>query len=207
LIQNGPDPRGSGPFCFPGTMYDDEDDELEPLGWVPLEGRGSLPFALVHGESLVAAASWAVGEAGIQLVDASVDHETVRRSGRPLVIHEPLCPLAPASFLLDALALAISTGQVVVGYRPVTDTVKVREGGILGETVDRSGLRAVATPVVLPAEVLAALDVLDMADLPALVARLAARAPVTWLEAPPLARRITDESDLRILEALSRSFA
>lgn len=188
-------------------MYDDEDDALEPLGWVPLDGRGSLPFALVHGESLVAAASWAVGEAGIQLVDASVSHETVRRSGRPLLIHEPLCPLAPASLLVDALALAETTGQVVVGYRPVTDTVKVREGGRLGETVDRAGLRSVATPVVIPAAVLADLDALDMTDLAVLVDRLASRSPITWIEVPPLARRIVDEADLRILEALSSSLA
>ena len=32
------------------------DENPDPLGVVPIDGRGSLPFALVHGESLVAVA-------------------------------------------------------------------------------------------------------------------------------------------------------
>ena len=81
-------------------MVDDE----APLGWVPIGGRGSLPFALVHGESLVAAASWAVGEAGVQLFDATVSFEQVRAAGRDLLLHDPLCPLTPADFLAEAAA-------------------------------------------------------------------------------------------------------
>jgi 2-C-methyl-D-erythritol 4-phosphate cytidylyltransferase len=179
--------------------------EDEPLGWVPVEGRGSLPFALVHGESLVAAASWALGEAGVALFDASVTFAQVRRSGRALVLHDPLCPLTPVSFLVDAVAHSERDDAVVVGYRPVTDTVKHAADDRLGETVDRSTLRAVASPVVLPAAVLAELDRLDTSDFPALVASLAGRAEVVWLEAPPLARRVRDEDDLVDLEALSRA--
>lgn len=178
---------------------------MQVLGWVPLDGRGSLPFALVHGESLVAAASWAVGESGVRLFDASVTFDQVRESGLPLLVHDPLCPLTPADFLAAAAALCVESGTVVVGYRPVTDTVKRRAGGSLGETVDRSGLRAVASPVVVPAAVLAGLDGLDTADLPRLVAELATLGEVTWLEAPPVGRRIVDEADLQVLEALSRS--
>jgi 2-C-methyl-D-erythritol 4-phosphate cytidylyltransferase len=180
-------------------------DEDEPLGWVPVEGRGSLPFALVHGESLVAAASWALGEAGIVLFDASVTFDQVRRSGRALVLHEPLCPLTPVSFLEEAVARGEETGAVVVGFRPVTDTVKHAGDDRLGETVDRSALRSVASPVVVPAAVLADLDRLDASDFPTLVATLAARAEIVWLEAPPLARRVRDEDDLADLEALSRA--
>ncbi|MCZ4498990.1 MAG: hypothetical protein JWQ74_1543 [Marmoricola sp.] len=184
----------------------DEDEDIAPLGWVPLDGRGSLPFALVHGESLVAAASWALGEAGAQLFDASVSFETVRGSGRTLLLHDPLCPLAPADFLRGAADLCAETGRVVVGYRPVTDTVKVRDGDQLGATVDRAGLRATATPVVIPPGVLADLDTLETADFPALVAELALRGEIAWIEAPPLGRRIADEADLAVLEALSRSY-
>jgi 2-C-methyl-D-erythritol 4-phosphate cytidylyltransferase len=182
-----------------------DDDEVQALGWVPLEGRGSLPFALVHGESLVAAASWAVGEAGIQLFDASVSFAQVRASGRPLVLHDPLCPLTPADFLAAAVARCLAGGRVVVGYRPVTDTIKQRDGDLLGETVDRNGLRAVATPVVVPADVLAGLDGLDASDLPALVSRLAQDHELEWLEAPPVARRLSGSDDIPALEALSRS--
>ena len=39
--------------------------------------RGSLPFALVHGEPLVAAAAWAMGEAGVTLVDLGTGWEAV----------------------------------------------------------------------------------------------------------------------------------
>ena len=35
--------------------------------------RGSLPFALVHGEPLVACAAWALGEAGVHLVDLGTE--------------------------------------------------------------------------------------------------------------------------------------
>jgi 2-C-methyl-D-erythritol 4-phosphate cytidylyltransferase len=179
--------------------------EDEPLGWVPVEGRGSLPFALVHGESLVAAASWALGEAGVALFDASVTFDQVRESGRALVLHDPLCPLTPVEFLQAAVALCEQTGAVVVGFRPVTDTVKRVQGDILGETVDRTGLRVVTTPVVVPADVLATLDVLDASDFPALVAFLASRGEIEWLESPPLSRRVADVADLADLEALSRA--
>lgn len=180
-------------------------DDEQPLGWVPVESRGSLPFALVHGESLVAAASWALGEAGIALFDASVSFDQVRRSGRALVLHDPLCPLTPVDFLHDAVARCEETGAVVVGFRPVTDTVKRLHGDTLGETVDRTLLRAVTTPVVVPAEVLATLERLDASDFPALVAVLASRAEIEWLESPPLSRRVADVADIADLEALSRA--
>jgi 2-C-methyl-D-erythritol 4-phosphate cytidylyltransferase len=93
----------------------------------------------------------------------------------------------------------------VVGFRPVTDTVKRSDGDRLGATVDRTGLRAVTSPVVVPAAVLAGLDGLDTSDFAALVADLATRAEVVWLEAPPLSRRVRDEDDLADLEALSRA--
>jgi 2-C-methyl-D-erythritol 4-phosphate cytidylyltransferase len=185
----------------------DDDDEVQALGWVPLEGRASLPFALVHGESLVAAASWAVGEAGVQLFDASVKFSEIRSSGRPLLLHDPLCPLAPADFLAAAVALCLETDRTVVGFRPVTDTVKTVDGTLLGATLDRSGLRAVATPVVVPAGVLARLEALDASDFPALVAELAGYGEIAWIEAPALARRISSTEELVVLEALSRSLA
>jgi 2-C-methyl-D-erythritol 4-phosphate cytidylyltransferase len=153
----------------------------------------------------VAAASWALGEADVVLFDASVTFEQVRASGRALVLHDPLCPLTPVDFLREAVEVAAGSGTVVVGFRPVTDTVKQVSDDLLGATVDRAGLRAVASPVVVPAGVLARLDRLDADDFPALVAELAPVGEITWLEAPPLARRVRDEADLAVLEALSRA--
>jgi len=183
-------------------MYDDDSDRA--VGWVPLDGRGSTPFALLHGESLVAVASWALGEAGVELLDFTVGWADVQGLGAALVVHDPLCPGTPATFLAEAVSAAVDRDVVVVGIRPVTDTVKTVEGGVLGETVDRAELRAVTSPVVLPASVVATLagppPVGDLADL---VAFLRAGHDVLFLEAPPAGRRIVDESDLRLVEALA----
>jgi 2-C-methyl-D-erythritol 4-phosphate cytidylyltransferase len=187
------------------------DETAGPLGVVPLEGRGSLPYALVHGESLVAAASWALTTAGAELFDYDVPFEVVRASGRMLVVHDPLCPLTPAAFLEQAIAEAQHSGAVVVGVRPVTDTIKEYgaptasgQPGVLGATLDREQLICVTSPVVLPAAVVEALDGLDD-DLAVLVAGLAERFPVQYLQAPALGRRIVAVSDLEALAALSQA--
>ncbi len=188
------------------------DETPEPLGVVPTEGRGSLPFALVHGESLVAAASWALSTAGVRLFDFDVAFAQVREATDVLVVHDPLCPLTPASFIAEAVEECERTGAVVVGVRPVTDTVKEyaapagdEQQGRLGATVDRDELLCVTSPVVLPAEVLAALDGLDTDDLARLVDTLSRRFPVRFVTAPALGRRIVDEADLEVLAALSES--
>jgi 2-C-methyl-D-erythritol 4-phosphate cytidylyltransferase len=87
---------------------------------------------------------------------------------------------------------------------PVTDTVKAVRGEVVGQTVDREGLWVVTSPVVLPASLVAELDGWPATDdLVALVARLAERAEVRFLEAPPLARRVEDESAVVLLQALA----
>ncbi len=98
---------------------------------------------------------------------------------------------------------AEETGAVTVGVRSVTDTVKAYAGDRVGDTVDRSGLLQVVSPVVLPASVVAALDGLPSLDFAELVAALAERFPVETLEAPAEARRVAGEADLRVLEALT----
>jgi 2-C-methyl-D-erythritol 4-phosphate cytidylyltransferase len=174
------------------------------LGVVPVEGRGSLPFALLHGESLVAVASWALGETGAELLDFNTSWAAVQEREGLLVVHDPLCPATPVPFLSEAVAVAASRHSVVVGVRPVTDSVKVVEGDVVGETVDRDGLVAVASPLVLPPAVVAALpDWPSFDDLAALVGELRARFPVSFVEAPVLARRVVDESDVRLLEGLA----
>jgi 2-C-methyl-D-erythritol 4-phosphate cytidylyltransferase len=119
-----------------------------------------------------------------------------------LVVHDPLCPGTPVEFLQEAVEAA-ADDAVVVGVRPVTDTVRHVEGDVLGDTVDRDGLVVVASPVVLPAAVVRSLpgwpSTDDLADL---VATLALEHDVRRLAAPPSARRVVDESDLPLLEAL-----
>jgi 2-C-methyl-D-erythritol 4-phosphate cytidylyltransferase len=183
-------------------MYDDE--PRTPVGLVPVEGRGSMPFALLHGEALVAVASWSLADAGVELLDFDVSWADVQARETALVVHDPLCPGTPATFIAEAVATAVDREVVVVGVRSVTDTVKKADGEVLGETVDRSDLVAVTSPVVIPASVVATLAALpgtdDLADL---VASLREAHEVVLIEAPPQGRRVSDDSDLRLVESLA----
>lgn len=181
--------------------------EYDALGTVVEAGRGSLPFALIHGEALVACASWALGGAGVTPIDETVPWAGLVESGEPFVLHDPLCPMTPPDFIAGCVARAIERGCVVVGVRPVTDTVKRVTDGVVGDTVDRAGLVSVASPVVLPAAVVAALAHLPSDDFVELVAALRARFPVELVEAPPAARRVGSAVDVRVLEALTAAGA
>jgi 2-C-methyl-D-erythritol 4-phosphate cytidylyltransferase len=176
---------------------------VEALGAVVEAECGRLPFALVHGESLVGAAAWALGEAGVSLVDLSTEWVTLAESGQPFVLHDALCPLTPPAFLAACVAHADRSAAVTVGVRTVTDTVKELDDGRVGRTVDRSTLAQVVSPVVLPSSVVAAFDGVPSLDFVALVTALAERFPVEALDAPAEARRVADEADLAVLEALT----
>jgi hypothetical protein len=184
--------------------YDDEAGERErPMGFVVDEDRGSLPYGVIHGEALVAAAAWAMGEAGVDLVDVNVPWHVVADLGRPLVLHDPLCPMTPPDFIAACVDVATARDVVAVGVRPVTDTVKEVTDGRLGRTVDRDGLVTVCSPIVLPARVVAALGSRPATDFVALVSQLRSSYDVELVEAPPAARRVADEDDVRALEALT----
>ena len=173
------------------------------LGTVVEEDRGSLPFALIHGEALVATAAWALGESGVTPVDIGTGWAGIQESGEPFVLHDPLCPMTPPGFIADCVTRAVASGAVVVGVRPVTDTVKLRGTGGLGETVDRDGLVVVCSPVVLPAAVVAELDGWPQLDFVGLVEALEQRFAVERVEAPPEARRVGSEDDVALLAALT----
>jgi 2-C-methyl-D-erythritol 4-phosphate cytidylyltransferase len=168
------------------------------------DARGALPYALIHGEALVACAAWALGEAWVTPVDASLDWGVVVEAGEPFVLHDALCPMTPPDFIAECVETSRETGAVVVGVRPVTDTVKVVADGLIGDTVDREGLLALASPVVVPASLLAGLGGWPGPDLSALVTRLAATGhTVTTLTAPPEGRRVASLDAVRLLEALT----
>ena len=76
------------------------------LGFVLDEDRGPLPYALVHGEALVACAAWALGEAGVRLFDASVPWTDLVAVGEPLVLHDSLCPMTPPEFIASCVRSA-----------------------------------------------------------------------------------------------------
>ena len=188
--------------------YDDHDYDphlgLRALGVVPTSGRGSMPFALLDGEPLVAFATHALGAAGVELLDFNAGFAEVRARQVPVAFHDPLCPLVPVEFLREAIRTSADEDAVVVGVTPVTDTIKTVHDGVVGETVDREALWAVTSPVVLPASVVAELDAWpDTDDFAGLVTRLRERFGVRFLEAPPMARRVDDESSLAVLHALA----
>ena len=158
------------------------DEQPPALGIVLDQERGSLPYALIHGEALVACAAWALGEARVTLVDARVDWPTLRDAAEPLLLHDALCPMTPASFIAQCLASAVRTGAVVAGA---------------------GGSGAVLSPVVLPAQVVGELDGLPSVDLPELVRQLEARFSVQRVPAPASASRVASLEDIAALEALT----
>ncbi|MCX6399550.1 MAG: 2-C-methyl-D-erythritol 4-phosphate cytidylyltransferase [Propionibacteriales bacterium] len=190
--------------------YDVVDIYTPVSGMVVEEGRGALPFHLIHGESLVAAAAWAAGEAGIDLIDHSVPWELVAERGEVVLLHDPLCPMTPPWFLARCADRAGVEDVVIVGVRPVTDTVKVVRDDVLGETVDRDQLVTICSPVVLPASVVqdmfGAGGQLPATDFVALVSALLERygdERVELVEAPPEARRVGSDQDIAVLAALT----
>jgi 2-C-methyl-D-erythritol 4-phosphate cytidylyltransferase len=174
-----------------------------------VRGRGSLPFALLDGEPLVSVASWQLQQAGVELLDVTEPWSGVLAREAPLVVHDPLCPATPAEFLAAAVRTAAGSGSVVVGVRPVTDTVRpVGADGVLGDVVDRGALVAVCSPVVLPPVVLGTLRRMpDTDDLAVLAESLGSRHELLLLAARAWALRIADESDLRLLEAFGPAAA
>lgn len=193
----------------PYADYDeiDETAEVPPaLGTVADEGRGSLPFALIQGEALVAAATWSLGESGVTPVDFTASWEGIVAAEEPLVLHDSLCPMTPPAFIAHCVSTALARDAVVIGVRPVTDTVKrlaIEDGlPVLGETVDRDALVSVTSPIVLPPAVVASLDGWPTGDFAEIAAELARRFPVVSIEAPPIGRRVTSEEDIRLLEGL-----
>ncbi|MEU6133722.1 hypothetical protein [Nocardioides sp. NPDC047086] len=194
----------------PYAGYDEIDETVEvppALGIVADEGRGSLPFTLIHGEALVAAATWSLGESGVTPVDFTTSWEGMVAAEEPLVLHDSLCPMTPPAFIAHCVSTALAREAVVVGVRPVTDTVKnllVEDGvPVLGATIDRSSLVSVASPIVLPPAVVAALDDWPEGDFAEIAGALASRFPVVSVEAPSVGRRVGSLDDVRLLEALS----
>lgn len=162
----------------------------------------ALTGVVLHGESLVPHARRALAEAGVEVLADTVPWSVPQDRGLPVVLHDPACPLTPASYIAELIDRAAGSGRVLVGCRPVTDTIKAVAGGRVGATVDRDALVTVTSPVVLPAAVVASVDDWpEVDDLTALVTRLRDRFEVELVEAPSLGRRVEDESAVLLLEA------
>jgi 2-C-methyl-D-erythritol 4-phosphate cytidylyltransferase len=182
-------------------------DDVRALGVVVERDRGSLPFALLHGEALVACAAWSMGEAGVQLLDLTTPWSAVRESGLPLVWHDALCPATPPELIAACVRRAVERDTVVAAVLTVTDTVKELVDGVdgpeVGRTLDREGLRHLASPLALPASVVATLEQWPAVDFRSALAALRGRHPVELVDAPTSAFRVRDLADVARLEALT----
>jgi hypothetical protein len=199
----------------------------QTIAVVPLEGRSTLPFAELHGEALFLHAVRSLLE--VQDVDghvvvtvepgqrapalAALDRTDlpalVQGSGdwgrgmrRPVtvLVHDPLCPLVPASFLIQCLA----DGPALVAYRPVTDTIKTVVDDHIADTLDRDLFGIVASPVVLSHEPGDGSPSArpPTADFAQLAAWLRGRGPVRMRKAPSIGRRVDDQSAVNLLECM-----
>ena len=139
--------------------------------------------------------------------------DSVRRGLRALardgfdgivLVHDAARPFVSLALIGAAIGKLGDVGMAAIPALPVTDTVKQVEEGYVGATIDRDGLVVVTSPIVLPAEVVAALDGLASYDFATLAGELAARFPVVTIEAPPEGRRVGSLDDVRLLEALTR---
>lgn len=133
--------------------------------------------------------------------------QRVVADGRPLLVHDALCPLVTADFITTVLARGQARpDQGAAAVRTVTDTLKAVVDGRITETIDRDALVTVTSPVLVPASALSA-DGGDTAPMPvddgaALVAWLRRRVEVELVRAPSLGRRIEDVRAVRLLESL-----
>lgn len=123
--------------------------------------------------------------------------------GRPLLVHDALCPLVTADFITTVLARGeVRPDQGAAAVRTVTDTLKAVVDGRITETIDRDALVAVTSPVLVPARALTGEAPMPVDDGAALVAWLRRRVEVELVRAPSLGRRIEDVRAVRLLESL-----
>lgn len=196
-----------------------------PAVAVVVAGRGVLPFTSLHGQPLYAHAVAAVAAWRPSLI---VDDDRSQRSGvdsdvlpagvpvltqaewwsarspGPVLLHDPLCPLTPTAFMRDLLARAQDApAACFAAVRPVTDTLKTVSGDRIEGTIDRDRIATVTSPLVLGASVVTAAHAAPpLDDFAAAVGWLRARGQVELVRAPSVARRVTDESSVHLLESV-----
>jgi 2-C-methyl-D-erythritol 4-phosphate cytidylyltransferase len=169
---------------------------------------GDLPLGVVvpppgdwalRGRPLADYALKALVDAGVE-VSQSAGAMMPGVPGRIVVLHDAACPLVPADFIARCVDRCRATGEAVVGVRPVTDTVTTIDNGEVGAANDRSRLRQIVSPVVLPATVAEALAGWPVTSIPNLIARIG---DLQLVEAPAAAHRVEDAADLALVAALS----
>jgi len=171
------------------------------VGLVPARGRGALPFTLLRGETLVTHTTRALSDAGVRVVAEDTSWASLQALGEHVVLMDPLCPLTPARFV--AQLVAAPGTAVVVGVRPVTDTIKQVDDDWVGATLDRDALATVTSPIVIPSALMGVLEEPRPDDFSALVTTVREQVDVRLVEAPSIGRRVADDSAVLVLEAVA----
>ena len=120
-----------------------------------------------------------------------------------VVVHDAARPLVVEEVLERVLVPLAEGFDGVVPGLPVADTVKRVEGGLVRETIDRTGLVAVQTPQAFAAAALRAAlegDLADATDCASLVERRGGRIRV--VEGDSRLLKVTTRDDLRLVELL-----
>jgi 2-C-methyl-D-erythritol 4-phosphate cytidylyltransferase len=123
-----------------------------------------------------------------------------------VLVHDVARAFVPAE-VLDRVLAALQHAEAVVPVLPVTDTIRRADpvSGELGQTVDRSALRAVQTPQGFRREVLVAAHAdapADATDDASLVEAIGGQ--VVGVPGDALAFKITFPLDLALAEAVAR---
>ena len=121
------------------------------------------------------------------------------RAARAELVHDALCPLAPAALLTEVAAGPPE--RAVAAYRPVTDTVKTARDDRIEGTIDRDRLGIVVAPVLIPRG-LGVGEPPPPLDLARMVDWLRARTTVDLVRSPSLARRVHDLGSVALLECV-----
>lgn len=121
-----------------------------------------------------------------------------------VLVHDAARALTPSAVFERVIAAVVEHGAGAVPVVPVVDTLRqVGERGVMGDTVDRSQLRAVQTPQGFPRSVLDrayAEASADLTDDAALVAAIGV--PVLETEGDPMSFKITVPADLERAEQI-----
>ncbi len=209
-------------------------DASVPDVWavVPLDGRGGLVHERLHQRPLYLSAVSTVSRVVPEVVVRAEPDDLTRvyaelgaaevatpvldpaawwaalrdTSPRLLLVHDPLCPLAPEDLIRTTLERATDGDRSWAAVRPVTDTVKTATSSRITGTIDRSGLVVVSSPIVVSAAVmtraLADDDPPPLHEPTTLLAWLRARGPVETVPAPSMGRRVDDASSVQLLECM-----
>jgi 2-C-methyl-D-erythritol 4-phosphate cytidylyltransferase len=190
------------------------DRPAQPIGLIAVRSAEPFSDVLIDG-----AASWEHARRGLEAAGvcsaafAVTQHDldsvrgtlaTAQQQVASVVLADAACPFAS----IDDIRRVVQgpRGGCRVGVRPVTDTVKIvspDDMSVRG-TLDRSTLRIVCAPLVLDVAVIPDVErTLGpgwlLAPLPELVAALPR--PVGEVEVGPLATRVNDADELRVLAA------